>query len=112
MGKVLAFLSCILVSGYLLNKKDLNLGANLSSAPINNMAECGESYESIKAKMISESISRYPGTCPCPYFDDSAGRSCGKRSAWSKPGGYSPLCYSSDISDHEVESFCSSIRFR
>lgn len=35
--------------------------------------------------------------CNCPYDRDSAGRICGNRSAWSKPGGKRPICYESDI---------------
>ncbi|MEO0409166.1 MAG: hypothetical protein AAF289_17625 [Cyanobacteria bacterium P01_A01_bin.135] len=33
------------------------------------------------------------GSCDCPYDTDSAGRRCGKRSAYSRPGGASPVCY-------------------
>ena len=55
----------------------------------------------LKAKsleeMIKESIANYPGKCPCPYSIMSNGQKCGKRSAYSKPGGYEPLCYISDI---------------
>ena len=55
----------------------------------------------LKAKspeqMIKESIANYPGKCPCPYSIMSNGKKCGKRSAYSKPGGYEPLCYISDI---------------
>lgn len=40
---------------------------------------------------IRESIS---GSCQCPYDTDSRGRRCGGRSAYSKPGGESPVCYS------------------
>ena len=47
--------------------------------------------------MIQESIGQYPGQCPCPYSIMSNGKKCGKRSAYSKPGGYKPLCYLSDI---------------
>lgn len=47
--------------------------------------------------MIQESIAQYPGKCPCPYSVMSNGKKCGKRSAYSKPGGYEPLCYVSDI---------------
>ena len=47
--------------------------------------------------MIQESIAKYPGKCPCPYSIMSNGKQCGKRSAYSKPGGYEPLCYVSDI---------------
>ena len=48
-------------------------------------------------EMIKESIANYPGKCPCPYSIMSNGKKCGKRSAYSKPGGYEPLCYVSDI---------------
>lgn len=33
------------------------------------------------------------GSCDCPYDTDSAGRSCGARSAYSKPGGREPICF-------------------
>ena len=48
-------------------------------------------------QIIQESIAQYPGKCPCPYSIMSNGKKCGKRSAYSKPGGYQPLCYISDI---------------
>ena len=58
----------------------------------------------LKAKspeeMIKESIANYPGKCPCPYSIMSNGKKCGKRSAYSKPGGYEPLCYISDIKNN------------
>lgn len=50
-----------------------------------------------KRQMIRRSIASYSGSCPCPYSRARNGSSCGKRSAWSKPGGASPLCYLSDI---------------
>ena len=50
-------------------------------------------------QMIKESIENYPGKCPCPYSIMSNGKRCGKRSAYSKPGGYETLCYVSDIKD-------------
>lgn len=58
-----------------------------------------------RADIIRQSIAAYPGTCACPYNRDSAGRRCGGRSAWSKPGGYSPICYDSDISAARLESY-------
>jgi hypothetical protein len=36
------------------------------------------------------------GSCDCPYDTDRRGRSCGARSAYSRPGGSSPVCYVSD----------------
>ena len=52
-----------------------------------------------RQKMIEESISAYSDSCPCPYNTDRAGRRCGGRSAYSRPGGASPLCFPQDISD-------------
>ena len=61
--------------------------------------------EQVKQSIIKESIAKYPGNCPCPYNSDRAGRSCGRRSAYSKPGGYAPLCYSNDVSKEMVQEW-------
>ncbi len=37
--------------------------------------------------------SPYVGTCDCPYDRMRNGRLCGRNSAYSKPGGRSPVCY-------------------
>jgi len=37
--------------------------------------------------------SAYVGTCDCPYDRMRNGRLCGRNSAYSKPGGRSPVCY-------------------
>jgi hypothetical protein len=55
--------------------------------------------------MIKESVASYPGNCPCPYNVDRAGRACGGRSAYSRPGGRSPLCYPEDISDQMLNDY-------
>jgi hypothetical protein len=66
----------------------------------------GESgSEEIRQQMIRESIASYPGNCPCPYNLARNGSRCGKRSAWSRRGGYSPLCYPTDISDSMVKDY-------
>jgi hypothetical protein len=36
------------------------------------------------------------GSCECPYDTDRRGRSCGARSAYSRPGGSNPVCYAGD----------------
>jgi hypothetical protein len=36
------------------------------------------------------------GSCDCPYDVDRRGRTCGSRSAYSRPGGSSPACYVGD----------------
>ena len=59
----------------------------------------------VRQAMIQESIGSYPGHCPCPYNLASNGSKCGRRSAWSKPGGYAPLCYPNDITDDMVKQY-------
>jgi hypothetical protein len=55
--------------------------------------------------LIAQSIASYPGNCACPYQSDRAGRSCGRRSAHSRGGGYAPLCYESDVTAEMIERF-------
>jgi hypothetical protein len=59
----------------------------------------------IKQAIIKESIAIYAGSCPCPYNVDRAGRSCGRRSAYSRPGGASPLCYADDVTAAMVKAY-------
>lgn len=64
-----------------------------------------QSDAAIRQKIIRASIADYAGSCPCPYNTDRAGRSCGRRSAWSRPGGESPRCYPADVSNAEVKAW-------
>ena len=59
----------------------------------------------VRRLLIQRSIASYPGNCPCPYNVDRTGRSCGKRSAYSKQGGYAPLCYPSDVTDEMIAKY-------
>jgi hypothetical protein len=61
----------------------------------------------IVAALIRESLTEYHShaPCACPYDHDRAGRSCGRRSAWSRPGGYSPLCYASDVTPNAIAAY-------
>lgn len=54
-----------------------------------------------KQKIIEKTIDGYLGNCPCPYSRDRAGRKCGKRSAYSRPGGYELICYVEDMKDKQ-----------
>lgn len=71
---------------------------------LNTFAE-NISDQQIVQNIINESIAQYSGRCPCPYNRASNGSSCGKRSAYSRAGGYAPLCYASDISAEMVSSY-------
>ena len=59
----------------------------------------------IRKMMIETSLRGYSGNCPCPYNRASNGSQCGGRSAYSRPGGASPLCYDTDISDAMVDDY-------
>ena len=56
-------------------------------------------------RIIAESLDSYPSSCACPYSRDRAGRRCGKRSAYSKPGGYAPVCFPGDVTKAMIEAF-------
>jgi hypothetical protein len=77
------------------------IGLLVTSAP----ALALQSDAQIKQRIIRESIASYPGSCPCPYNTDRAGRSCGRRSAYSRPGGYAPVCYPTDLSQADVAAW-------
>lgn len=64
----------------------------------------------VRQALIRQSLSGYPGPCPCPYNTMRNGRACGGRSAYSRPGGYSPLCYDSDVSPAMIDSYRASHR--
>lgn len=68
-------------------------------------AASAQSDAQIRQRIIRESIASYAGSCPCPYSVMRNGRSCGRRSAYSRPGGYAPICYAGDISAAEVAAW-------
>jgi hypothetical protein len=66
----------------------------------NPASNISKSDADIARQIVQESREAYYRTghpCACP--DDTArdGSSCGRRSAYSRPGGAEPLCYPSDV---------------
>jgi hypothetical protein len=59
----------------------------------------------VKRAIIEQSIAGYPGNCPRPYNTARNGSRCGGRSAYSRAGGYAPLCYASDVSNSVVAAY-------
>ena len=62
----------------------------------------------IAAIIVEASRAEYhAGGRPCACPDDTMrnGRACGGRSAYSRPGGASPLCYPSDVTAAMIESY-------
>src|SRR5438477_11655435 len=56
----------------------------------------------IRQETIKQSIAGYTGNCPCPYSVDRACRMCVLRSAYSKPGAASPICFQKDVTPKMV----------
>lgn len=63
------------------------------------------SDDQVAKQIIAESIASYPGPCACPFNTTRNGSSCGRRSAYSKPGGYSPVCYREDVSAEDIAEY-------
>ena len=84
----------------------LSLIALLTAASVSFSAQAAKpsTDAQIKEAIVKDSIGSYSGSCPCPFNVDRAGRKCGKRSAYDKPGGKSPICYVSDVTAKMVEA--------
>jgi len=78
-------------------KHMLAAGLGLAAAALLPMASAGAQPDAAVQRAIRQSIAAYSGSCPCPYSVDRAGRRCGARSAYSRPGGERPLCYPADV---------------
>lgn len=63
------------------------------------------SDDQIAQEIIKESIASYPGPCACPYNHARNGSSCGRRSAYSRAGGYNTLCYREDVSADDILAY-------
>jgi len=61
--------------------------------------------DQIKQLIINESIASYPSVCACPYSVARNGSMCGARSAYSKPGGYDPVCYKTDVNKQMLDAY-------
>ena len=72
--------------------------------PLISLGETGQDQQIIQ-NIISESLAKYYGNCPCPYNIASNGSSCGRRSAYSKVGGYAPVCYAEDVTPAMISTY-------
>ena len=63
------------------------------------------SDDQVRQRVIDDSVASYPGTCACPFNTAQNGSSCGGRSAWSKAGGYSPICYKKEVTKEMVKAW-------
>ncbi|WP_313168954.1 hypothetical protein [Massilia oculi] len=74
------------------------------AAPAHAEAREASTEQAIKRQIIEESIASYPGRCPCPYNVTRNGSACGGRSAWSRKGGYAPICYEKEVTQEAVRA--------
>ena len=61
-----------------------------------------------RQQIIDHSVADYLATghpCACPYNTARNGSNRGGRSAYSKRGGASPICYPSDVTDQMISSW-------
>lgn len=79
--------------------------AAVAAAAILSSAAIAQTDAQVKQTIIRDSIAAYPGPCPCPYSVMRNGRSCGGRSAYSRPGGYAPICYPADVTRDQIEAW-------
>jgi hypothetical protein len=63
------------------------------------------SDEEIIQVIIYKSTATHRGNCACPYNRTTNGSKCGRRSAYSRPGGYQPMCYPRDVPKELIEEF-------
>jgi hypothetical protein len=66
------------------------------------------SAAAIAALIVQESRRQYYATghpCACPDDVTRTGRRCGGTSAYSRPGGATPLCYVSDVPAAMIERY-------
>lgn len=76
----------------------------LSGTPAHS-ADTKLTDDAVRKLLIEDSIASYPGNCPCPYNVARNGSRCGKRSAWSRAGGYAPLCYPNDVTNAMIKKY-------
>jgi hypothetical protein len=74
-------------------------------AAIVSRAQAAPSDDEVKQFILQGSIASYPGNCPCPYNRAANGTKCGKRSAWSRAGGYSPVCYPEEVTQQMIDEW-------
>jgi hypothetical protein len=90
----------------------VTLGTAVGSLSVELFAQSAPAAKTdaqIKDEIVRLSIASYSGSCPCPFNRDRAGRSCGRRSAYSRPGGAASLCYAEDVTakmvaDHRAKN--------
>lgn len=65
-----------------------------------------QSDSQVRQRIIQDSIRSHGGYCVCPYqMADKHHHQCGRRSLYSKPGGYPPQCYARDVDQEAIDAW-------
>jgi hypothetical protein len=82
----------------------LFLAAGIISAPAVARDVNGDA---VARSIVRECAAVYHSHRPCARPEDRArnGSRCGRRSAYSRPGGARPLCYAADVTDGEIAEY-------
>jgi len=86
-------------------KKSLSYLMTLACLVTSTYAVTPMTDQEVKNAIIQESIANYSGNCPCPYSSMRNGNQCGSRSAYSKPGGASPVCYQNNVTQGMIRTY-------
>jgi hypothetical protein len=79
-----------------------------SQSDIKRKGEVALTAAAIAAILVQASRNQYYATghpCACPDDLMRNGQRCGGRSAYSRPGGATPLCYPNDVSPEMIRSY-------
>jgi hypothetical protein len=79
-----------------------------AQSEIKRKGELALTAAAIAAILVQASRDQYHATgrpCACPDDLTRNGQHCGGRSAYSRPGGASPLCYPSDVTAEMIQSY-------
>jgi hypothetical protein len=71
-------------------------------------AESALTDQQIATTIVTASRDAYYRTghpCACPEDSARNGSRCGKRSAYSRPGGAEPYCYVADVPKEKIEAY-------
>jgi hypothetical protein len=72
------------------------------------LAQSPQTDQQIATMIVKASRDAYYRTghpCACPEDLARNGSRCGKRSAYSRPGGAEPYCYVTDVSKEKIEAY-------
>ena len=91
--------------------KSENAAPTVGAAPAKEPSKTKEllTDAAVVAAIIAASVALYKsqsgGPCACPSDVDRAGRSCGKRSAHDRAGGYSVTCYAHEVTTEMMAAY-------